>query len=136
MSRYLVLIDDSPTVCLLIHRLLERAWWRVDSYQKPLEALSALWQHAETPPDAVLLDIHLPQMDGYTIAHLIRTKAPQPLRAVPIIGFSACFVAPSAGLLERARARLVGIEAFLPKPFRCADLFALLSAHVAAPWLA
>ena len=124
MSRHIVLIDDSPTVCLLIHRLLERVWWRVDSYQKPLEALSALWQHAETPPDAVLLDIHLPQMDGYTVAQLLRTQAPQPLRSVPIIGFSACFAATR--LLDRARGRQAGIETYLVKPFREAELLAVL----------
>lgn len=119
---HLVLIDDSPTTCTIIRRVFEREWWFVETYQRPLAALQDLWQRAATPPNALILDIQLPQVDGYTIAHLLRTEAPLPLRNVPIIGLSA-----RDGFLDRVKGRLVKMDAYLTKPFDPQELLHLLT---------
>src|SRR5260370_13276558 len=75
-SPRVVIIDDSSTACVIVRRLLEREWYAVETYQQPLSALSALWQHADTPPAALILDVQLPQLDGYALTQLILTKAP------------------------------------------------------------
>ncbi len=122
MSHRIVVIDNSPTACFVIRRILEQEWWVVETYQRPLSALQALWSQAETPPTAVMLDIELPQLDGYRIAQLLRTKAPLPLRSVPIIGLSA-----HDGVLDRMKGQLVGMDAYLSKPFDPSELYHVLA---------
>ena len=122
-SSRIVMIDDSPTACAIVRRLLEREWWVVETYLRPLPALTSLWQQASTPPAALILDVALPhpQPDGYMITHLIRQQAPKDLRSVPIIGLSAC-----DGVIDRIKGRLVGMNAYLTKPFDPAELLATI----------
>lgn len=118
----LLVLDDSPTACVVLARLLAREWWTVETYQRPLPALQALWHEAESPPTALILDIGLPQLDGYQVAQLIRKKAPTAeLRMLPIIGLSA-----RDGRLDRIKASLVGINVFLTKPFDPRELLDLV----------
>ncbi len=117
----LVVIDDSPTACSVLRRILEREWWTVETYQRPLPALQALWKGADAPT-ALILEIGLPQMDGYQIAQMIREKAPTAaLRTLPIIGLSV-----RDGMLNRVKGYLVGMNAYLIKPFDPAELLGLL----------
>ena len=60
-------------------------------------------------PDAIVLDLQLPQVNGWELAARIRVN-PR-LREVPLIAFSAC-VMPS----ERERANQAGFDLFLGKP--------------------
>lgn len=60
-------------------------------------------------PDAIVLDLQLPRVDGWELARRIR-QTPE-LCEVPMIAFSAC-VMPA----ERARAEEVGFDLFLGKP--------------------
>lgn len=117
MFGLIVVVDDSPTVCAIVRRVLEREWWAVETYLRPLEALHALWQRADNPPAAVILDVQLPQVDGYEITHLIRTRAPESLRSVPILGLSA-----RDGIVDRVKGRVVGMDAYLAKPFDPSEL--------------
>ena len=64
---------------------------------------------ATRTPDAIVLDLQLPRIDGWELARRVR-KTPD-LRDVPLIAFSAC-VMPA----ERARAEEVGFDLFLGKP--------------------
>lgn len=120
MNRLMVL-DDSPTTCSILRRLLEREEWVVETYLRPLPAMQALWQ-AETPPSALILDIGLPNLDGYQVAQLVRTKAPAHLRALPIIGLSI-----RDGVMDRVKARLAGMNDYVTKPFDPEELLALLT---------
>lgn len=128
MFGLIVVVDDSPTACAIVRRVLEREWWTVTTYLRPLEALRALWQGADNPPAAVILDIELPQMDGYEVAHLIRTRAPESLRSVPILGLSA-----GDSIMDRVKGRVVGMDAYLAKPFDPSELLHLLAPFSVRP---
>lgn len=117
----LIVIDDSLTVCAVVRMLLEGASWEVETYQDPLVAIKALWESSAPLPTAVLLDIQLPHMDGYEVTKAIRTRAPEALRCVPIIGFSG-----KSGVLDRMKGGLVGMNDYLAKPFQAADLLRLV----------
>jgi twitching motility two-component system response regulator PilG len=125
----IVVIDDSPTVCAIV-RLLLRDRWTVETYLRPFPALQDLWRQAETPPAAVILDVELPQLDGFAIACLLRQEAPAPLCSVPIIGISV-----RDGVLDRVKGRVAGMNAYLTKPFDPADLLHLLSTLSVGPLL-
>jgi CheY-like chemotaxis protein len=60
-------------------------------------------------PDAIVLDLQLPRVDGWELAR--RVRASPALRNVPLVAFSAC-VMPD----ERSLAEEVGFDLFLGKP--------------------
>lgn len=128
MSRLILVVDDSPTACSIVRRVLEREWWVVETYLQPLLALQMLWQRADDPPAALILDIQLPHLDGYQITQMVRNSAPKPLRLVPIIGLSA-----RDRLLDRVKGRVAGMDAYLTKPFDPADLLQQLSTLPVGP---
>ncbi|MDB5372474.1 MAG: Histidine kinase, partial [Belnapia sp.] len=79
--------------------------------------------------DAVLLDVHMPEMDGLTAARLIRV-APGPRGRVPILAVTA-----SASPAEVAACLAAGMDAHVEKPLRTLDLQDALTAILArAAW--
>ena len=61
----ILIVDDDPTAALLMTRLLERdGFWRVISTGGGWRALAMLLQH---PPDVMILDVHMPDLDGIQV---------------------------------------------------------------------
>lgn len=91
--------------------MLERAGYRVLLATDGAEAVELACRES---PDAVLMDLMMPVMDGFTAAARLRTTGTAP--RVPILAFSAhvtaCDTATGAQLFD----------AFLPKPVRAAEL--------------
>jgi CheY-like chemotaxis protein len=115
MNRPLVLVvDDDPDILEAICDILEVEHYRVARARNGAEALERV---AEERPDAILLDLMMPVMDGVTFAQHLRGR---PGGDVPIVVISA------DGNPQRAAS--VGARAYLAKPF---DIETLL-AHVAA----
>ncbi len=115
MNHPLVLVvDDDPDILEAICDILEVEDYRVAKARNGLEALEQV--DAERP-DAILLDLMMPVMDGVTFAQALRQR---PARDVPIVVISA------DGNPQRAAS--VGARAYLAKPF---DIDTLL-AHVGA----
>jgi two-component system chemotaxis response regulator CheY len=115
MSNPLVLVvDDDPDILEAICDILEVEDYRVAKARNGLEALQKVDVER---PDAILLDLMMPVMDGVAFAHALHER---PEGDVPIVVISA------DGNPQRAAA--VGARAFLAKPF---DIDTLL-AHVGA----
>ncbi|WP_445679518.1 ATP-binding protein [Radicibacter daui] len=113
----LLLVDDNPVNLDLVRLLLAADGHRVKSCQNGPEALAWLADHH---CDAVLLDLHMPEMDGFTVARTIRNSA-GPHRDVIILALSADGMDTT-----RQRAREAGFDALLPKPFEPEDLTQLM----------
>src|SRR3954469_9007603 len=61
----ILIVDDDPTAALLMTRLLERdGFWRVVSTGGGWRALAMMLQH---PPDVMILDVHMPDLDGIQV---------------------------------------------------------------------
>ena len=114
---HIVLIDPSPLARHIVQRLLERRGHTVCTYSHPLAALRSLWQR---PPDALIVDVQLPQLDGYALTQLLRAK--DPFQTLPIIGLTT-----RDGMLDRVKGRLAGMNAYLTKPFDPRDLLVTLA---------
>jgi len=83
------------------------------------EALAAL--QAEPAPDVILMDCHMPKLDGWETTRRIRAMNGV-TATLPIIALSAAALPE-----ERARCAEAGMNDFLPKPVRLAELRAVLS---------
>jgi CheY-like chemotaxis protein len=82
MARILVVDDDVDTLKLAA-MILQRAGHNVVSVEKGMDALTEV---GKEKPDIVLLDIMLPDMDGFSVAQKLRTSIQHP---PPILFFSA-----------------------------------------------
>jgi twitching motility two-component system response regulator PilG len=74
-------------------------------------------------PDLILLDIGMPNVDGYQLCSLIRKSSS--MKDIPIV-----MVTGNKGLIDRARARLAGATDYLTKPFVQTDLLKMMMRHL------
>jgi len=84
---------------------------------------AALRQWREWQPDLVLLDLRLPELDGYETARRIRAE--ESVRRAKLVALTA-----SAFADERAEALAVGCDDFLRKPFHNTDLLEMIGRHL------
>jgi CheY-like chemotaxis protein len=80
----LLVVDDYPENLISMRALLARQDWQVLTASSGMEALSALLEHEV---DLVLLDVQMPEMDGFEVARLMRGS--QRTRLTPIIFLTA-----------------------------------------------
>jgi len=115
----LVAEDDVATRALL-RATLERADYRVTEFQ---DGASALAEIMRRPPDVVLLDIGMPEMDGLEV-----TRA---LRAAPATALLPVILVTARGRLDDKVAGLdAGASDFITKPFEPAELLARVRANL------
>jgi putative two-component system response regulator len=104
----ILIVDDSPENVELLERLLGRAGFeQIVSTSDPQEAVPLFEQVA---PDIVLLDLHMPFIDGFQVLQEIRARTPDVF--VPIIVLTG----DQSGHIK-ARALATGANDFLTKPF-------------------
>ncbi|HRE49360.1 MAG TPA: response regulator [Aggregatilineales bacterium] len=103
---YILVIEDDPHTGRLVEKLLTRAGHRVII----AETGEAGLMHAfETPPDAFLIDLGLPDIDGQTVIALLRQEPN--FMTMPLIAFTAY---PEANARQLARA--YGCTGVIVKP--------------------
>jgi CheY-like chemotaxis protein len=106
MSPSVLLIEDNEQNRYLATFLLERHGYQVVAASDGPDALEVVERFV---PDVIVLDIQLPDMDGYTVARLLRGLAS--LRATPIIA-----VTSYAMVGDREKALAVGCNGYIEKP--------------------
>jgi DNA-binding response OmpR family regulator len=107
-----LIIDDDPDLASLIRRTLEfTAGWDV---QTALSGAAGIALARSTPPDVILVDVMMPEMDGYEVCR--RLKADAATAAVPVVLLTA-----RRDLDERLLAG-TGAAGVLFKPFQPQDL--------------
>lgn len=109
--RRIMVIDDSSTVRRIIEGTLLRDGFNVDSFADGLEAMQSLLRGATLVPDLVLLDIRLPQLDGYAVARLLRQKSEFSHTVIVMIS-------SQDSIFDRLRGKMVGASAHITKPFK------------------
>ncbi len=116
----IVCIDDSPTVLQAIHSFLDDSSFTVVMINDPVKALM---QVVRSKPDLILLDVGMPNLDGYELCRLLRRHPT--FKSIPII-----MVTGHTGFLDRAKAKLVGSSGYLTKPFTQSDLLKIVFQHL------
>ena len=117
-TRRVLVIDDDRLLCELIRTTFELEGFAVDAAHDVIEAEKAL---ADSRPDAILLDIGLPGVDG--IFYLERLRETPQTSKLPIVAIS--------GSDEAGRsAKAAGATAFVRKPFSPMDLLALVARQI------
>ncbi len=116
----IVCIDDSESMLSIINSYLGSQDFQVSLIQ---DSMKALMKINSIRPDLILLDIGMPNVDGYQLCSLIRKSSI--LKDIPIV-----MVTGNKGLIDRARARIAGATDYLVKPFVQADLLRMIMRHL------
>ncbi len=107
-----IVVNDDASQLRLVGGLLEGWGMRVRGFTDSTDALHALQE--EGPVDLVVVDLHMPGIDGWKFCRILRSEEFPELNAVPVLVISATF---SGAEVEAVTAQL-GANAFLPVPFR------------------
>ncbi|HEX5864952.1 MAG TPA: response regulator, partial [Casimicrobiaceae bacterium] len=107
-----MIVDDSLTVRKITSRLLTREGFEVATAKDGLDALQML---SERTPNVILLDIEMPRMDGFEFAKTLRSDVR--VAHIPII-----MITSRTAEKHRNRARELGIEVYLGKPYQEEEL--------------
>ena len=107
-------IEDNPDNMRLIQKVLEARGYEVYSAANGLDGVSMA---EDQKPDMILVDINLPDIDGYEVARRIRTSKETDLHSVTMIAITANVLKGDA---EKALA--AGCDAYMPKPVNIHEL--------------
>jgi CheY-like chemotaxis protein len=114
--RRVLVVDDNADAATLLSVLLEAHGHQV---RVAHDAEDALVTQASFAADVALLDIGLPDINGYDLARQLRASATRPLRLIAVTGWG------QDG--DRERARAAGFDGHLTKPAQLETLLAVLS---------
>ncbi len=120
MSRTILVVDDDESIRLLVAEALEHAGYTVETAADGPQALERI---SQTVPDAIVLDIWMPSLDGFDVMGMLRGN--DETRHIPIVVMSAAYP-------ERA-AHDLGAQEFLAKPFEVSALLEAVERALAAP---
>lgn len=115
-------VEDTPDNRNLIRRILESDGYRVIEAEN---ALSGIEKAVQLLPDLILMDINLPDLDGFTAVTRIRSY--DKLKTVPILALTARNVSD-----DRKRAVAIGCDGYLNKPVDFDELLTEVARHIAA----
>jgi signal transduction histidine kinase/DNA-binding response OmpR family regulator len=117
----ILVVEDDSTSNKLVRRLLEQMGYRTDSVFNGADAVAAF---APGKFGAILMDMEMPVMDGLTATVRIRELEDPSAIRVPIIALTA-----NLRPADKTRCREAGMNDFLTKPFKKAELAERLASH-------
>src|SRR5262249_28387759 len=115
---FVLVAEDNEFNAQLLEQLLGRRGHRVRLANNGREALRLAGEEAF---DLLLLDVHMPELDGFQVAQAVRERERTAGGRLPIIALTA-----RARKEDRERCLAAGMDAFLAKPIQGADLWAAM----------
>ncbi len=121
-GKQVLAVDDNQAQLDMLNRILSPVKAKVTDLQNGLEVLPTIKRamHSGNPYDALIVDLQMPNMNGYSVARQVR-NSPDGIRDIPMIALSYLAERDSEKCME------AGFDGFLSKPVRREKLFSLLN---------
>lgn len=116
----ILVIDDTPENLALLNQMLTERGYKVRSVTKGSTALRGA---QAAPPDLILLDVKMPQMDGYEVCQHL--KADDRTCDIPVI-----FISALGDVFDKIQAFKVGGVDYITKPFQVEEVLVRLDTHL------
>lgn len=116
-QKHFLVVEDNEISREVETQMLEFLGGTVRQARDGREAVDILRESGQNEYDMVFMDIHMPEMDGYTATRQIRELGREDLRCLPVIGLSANTFARDEELAKK-----VGMDAFVSKHMTMAKL--------------
>jgi CheY-like chemotaxis protein len=124
----ILLVEDNSVNQLVARRLLEKRGHTVVVANDGREALAILDEAAFAGFGCVLMDVQMPEMDGFECTAILRSKEQVTGARLPIIAMTA-----HAMKGDEARCLAAGIDAYLSKPIQPDELYHTIERHLGDP---
>lgn len=121
MSELLLIVDDNPVNIQLLGATLKREGYLLEVARNGVQAVEVV---AQSPPDLILLDVVMPEMDGHEACR--RLKEDPDTRDIPVI-----FLTARTEPEDVVRGFELGAADYVAKPFNTAELLARVRTHLA-----
>ena len=115
-----MIVDDQPANLEILRSMLSSNGYRVHSFPN---GASALRLAKRKPPDLILLDITMPEKDGYQVAKEL--KANDETKEIPVL-----FISARTGTEDKLRAFSAGGQDYVTKPFQVDEVLARVATHL------
>ena len=125
MGNTILYIEDNPDNMLLVQRALESRGYKL---LKAVNGVEGVSKAEGNMIDLILLDINLPDIDGYEVARRLRKSSKSDLAYIPIIAVTA-----NALKGDAERALEAGCDVYMSKPINIRELWARIEAYVPSP---
>jgi len=125
MTHNILYIEDNPDNMMLVQRALEARGYHL---LKAVNGLSGVQLAEQEDVDLILLDINLPDIDGYEVARRLRASSKPALLYTPIIAITA-----NALKGDAEKALGAGCDVYMSKPINIRELWARVEAFVPMP---
>src|SRR6476660_7773061 len=119
-SASILIVDDTPANLQVLAGMLKDRGYKVRPVPSGKLALLAA---RRDPPDLILLDINMPEMNGYEVCEHL--KADDKLKGAPVI-----FISALTEPLDKVKAFAIGGVDYLTKPFQMEELHARVQTHL------
>ena len=119
-STNIMVVDDTPANLKLLQEMLQAKGYLVLTFPRGASALKAA---AKNPPDLILLDINMPDMNGFEVCE--RLKADEVLKDIPVI-----FISALTETADKVKAFAVGGVDYVTKPFQFDEVNARVETHL------
>jgi two-component system cell cycle response regulator DivK len=125
MTHNILYIEDNPDNMMLVQRALEARGYHL---LKATNGLSGVETAEREDVDLILLDINLPDIDGYEVARRLRSSSKGSLLHTPIIAITA-----NALKGDAEKALEAGCDVYMSKPINIRELWARVEAFIPMP---
>jgi DNA-binding response OmpR family regulator len=116
----ILIIDDTPENLNLLSTMLTEQGYKVRSVTKGSTGLRGA---QAAPPDLILLDVNMPQMNGYEVCQHL--KADDRTCEIPVI-----FISALGDVIDKVKAFSVGGVDYITKPFQVEEVLARIETHL------
>ncbi len=117
----ILIVDDTPANLNLLNELLKSRGYSV---RPVLSGRLAISGAQAFPPDLILLDVKMPEMDGYEVC--MQLKSNEATSSIPII-----FISALSETIDKLKGFSVGGVDFITKPFQESEVLARVETHIA-----
>lgn len=116
----ILIVDDTPANLRLLSQLLAEAGHYVRAVTSGVRALAAVFAN---PPDLILLDVSMPEMNGYEVCEQLKTNVRT--QHIPII-----FISALNSTEDKLKAFTAGGVDYITKPFQVREVMARVTTHL------
>ena len=116
----ILVVDDTPANLRLLVEILQQQGYLVRPVNNGKLALSAA---QGLPPDLILLDIFMPELDGYQVCQQLKSQ--EKTKDIPII-----FISAANEVIDKVKAFQVGGVDYITKPFQVEEVLVRVATHL------
>ena len=121
-GRKLLLAEDNDLNAEIAEAILERAGLKTERVEDGVQCVNRIMEMPAGTYDMILMDIQMPQMDGYTATRVIRNLPDQEKACIPILAMTA-----NAFEEDKREAAAAGMNAHIAKPIQVEQLLSTLA---------